>query len=501
MYSICRPNLTLVFVKATSSSRPPTLDMKASFQAPGFLRCPTEVHCMIFLFLSPEDFYGLFWTCKILNRIAEPYMYSEIQLNWRKHSRPPRIIPLIKNVLSRPYLALCVTGLTLGRSGGESMRSVAAICDIRLTVDEADLEQLIEVIKTFKIYYRDIWISELRNRNMDAFVAILLCKLPNLIYFQLNPNFMYGSEIVGLVLRSTVSQDGNCGIASSQRLQHVTFKRTTIGRFRRGTLNSVDILPFFSFPNIVCLSAAIDTPTNYGWRPSSRPVASTVTVLDLDMVEAELLYQILSVTTRLKVLRWRWHRYENSGTTIRYDLIMGALSLVRNTLTDLTISAENEVVNAYSSRIPVEGSLGALVNFDLLNRLEINLEFLLGSVASPWHRLRYLPRFGRTLQFESIIPKNIEVLTLTDDKELEWQNRVHYHVVVMAIQSWLGAWETSTPHLQSIRLLLMYDYQEFDSTPTRDVYKLDRTMRLDLDRLSAEAGVEIEVRRIYRTNL
>ncbi|TGO38698.1 hypothetical protein BHYA_0069g00170 [Botrytis hyacinthi] len=475
--------------------------MKSIFQAPGFLRCPTEIHCMIFRFLSPEDFYGLFWTCKILNRIAEPFMYSEIQLNWRRHSRPPRIISLIKNVLSRPRLAICVTGLTLGRSGGESMRSIATIHDIRLTVDEAELEQLIEVIKTFNIDYRDIWISELRNRNMDAFVAILLCKLPNLLYFQLNPNFMHRSEIVGLVLRSTVSQDSNCGIASFQRLQHVTFQRTTIGRFRRGTLNPEDILPFFSFPNIVCLSAAIDTPTDYSWPLDSRPVASTVTVLDLDMVKAEMLYDILGVTSRLKILRWRWHHYGNSGTTIRYDVIMGALSLVRNTLTDLTISAENEVVNAYSSRIQVVGSLGALANFNLLKRLEINLEFLLGSVSSPWHRLRYHPRFGRTLQFERIVPKNIEALTLTDDKELEWQNRVHYHVVFMAIQSWLGAWETSTPHLRSIRFLLMYDYQEFDSTPTRDVYKLDRTMRLHLDRLSAKAGVKIEVRRIYRTDL
>ncbi|TGO57008.1 hypothetical protein BOTNAR_0211g00140 [Botryotinia narcissicola] len=307
-----QPGLTIVFVEATSSSRPPILDMKAAFQAPGFLRCPTEVHCMIFQSLSPEDFCGLFWTCKILNRIAEPFMYSEIQLNWRKHSRPPRIISLIKNVLSRPDLALCVTGLTLGRTGGESMRSVAAICDIRLTVDESDLEQLIEVIKTFKIDYRDSWISELCNRNMDAFVAILLCKLPNLIYFQLNPNFMHGNEIFGLVLRSTVSQDGNCGIASSQRLQHATFKRTTIGRFRGGTLNPEDIFSFFSFPNIVCLSAAIEPAADYGWRLSSQPVASTVTVLDLDLVNAGVLYQILSVTTRLKVLRWRWHHYENS---------------------------------------------------------------------------------------------------------------------------------------------------------------------------------------------
>ncbi|KAF5872364.1 uncharacterized protein Bfra_005723 [Botrytis fragariae] len=475
--------------------------MKAVFQDSGLLRCPTEIHCMIFKFLSTKDFYGLFWTCKILNRISEPFMYCEIQLNWRKHSRPPRIISLIKNILSRPYLAIGVTGLTLGRSGGESMRSIATIRDIRLTVDETDLEQLIEVIKTFGIDYEDIWIGQLRNRNMDAFVAILLCKLPNLIYFQLNPNFSYDSEIIGLVLRSTVSQDGNCGIASFKQLQHVTFKQITIGRFGRGTLNPQDILPFFSFPNIVCLSATIDAPADYGWPLDSRPVASTVTSLDLDMAKAGMLYHILSVTTRLRTLRWRWHHYGNSGTTIRYDVIMGALSLVQNTLTNLTISAENEVVNAYSSWIGVTGSLDGLVNFNFLKRLEINLEFLLGSISSPNARLRIFPPSGRTLQFERIVPQSIEVLTLTDDKELEWQNYVHYHKVATAIQSWLGAWETSTPHLRSIRFLLMYDYQEFDSTPTRNLYKLDRTMRMHLDRLSAATGVEIEVRRIYRTDL
>ncbi|TGO21442.1 hypothetical protein BPAE_0219g00030 [Botrytis paeoniae] len=469
---------------ATSLSRPPILNMKAIFQTPGLLRCPTEIHCMIFQFLSAEDFYGLFWACKILNGIAEPFLYSAIQLNWRKHSRPPRIISLIKNILSRPHLAIFVIGLTLGRSGGESIRSIATIRDIRLTVDETDLEQLIEVIKTFNIDYEDIWISELRNRNMDAFLAIHLTV-----------------EIVGLVLRSTLSQDSNCGIASFQRLQHVTFKQTTIGRFRRGTLNPQDILPFFSCPNVVCLSAAIDTPIDYGWPLDSRPVASTITSLDLDLVKAGMLYHILSVTTKLKTLRWRWHHYGNCGTTIQYDVIIGALSLVRNTLTDLTISAENEVVNADSSWIGVTGSLDGLVNFKILKRLEINLEFLFGSLLSPYARPRIFPPSGRTLQFERIVPKNIEILTLTDDKELEWKNYVHYHKVATAIQSWLGAWKNSTPHLRSIRFLLMYDYQEFDSTPTRDLYKLDRTMRLHLDRLSAATEVEIEVRRIYRTDL
>ncbi|KAF7924449.1 hypothetical protein BELL_0446g00010 [Botrytis elliptica] len=472
--------------------------MKAVFQAPGLLRCPTEIHCMIFQYLSAEHFYGLFWACKMLNEIAEPFLYSEIQLNWRKHWRPPRIISLIKNVLSRPHLAIRVKGLTLGRSGGESMRSIATIRDVRLTLDETDLEQLIEVIKTFKIDFgEDIWISELRNRNMDAFVAILLYKLPNLIYFRLNPNFLHSSEIVGLVLRSTVSQDCNFKIASFEQLQHVTFKRTTIGRFRRRTFNPENILEFLCFPNIVCLSAAIDA--DLYWSPDSRLVASTVTSLDLDMVQVGMLHQILSVTTRLKTLRWRWHHYGNSEAEIRYDVIIMALRLVQDTLTDLTISAENEVVNVHSPWVEVRGSLGALVSFTPLKRLEINLEFLLGSVSR--HRLRDFPRVGQTLQFERIVPKNIEVLTLTDDKELDWQNFVNYDVVFMAIQSWLGAWKTSTPDLRSIRFLLMYDYQEFDSAPTRDPHKLDRTMRLYLDRLSAATGVGIEVRQIYRTDL
>ncbi|TGO84230.1 hypothetical protein BPOR_0532g00050 [Botrytis porri] len=407
--------------------------MRAIFQAAGLLRCPTEVHCMIFQFLSAEHFYGLFWACKILNRIAEPFLYSEIQLNWRKHSRPPRIISFIKNILSRPHLAVRVKGLTLGRSGGESLRSLATIRDVRLTVDETDLEQLIEVIKTFNTDYEDIWISELRNRNMDAFVAILLCKLPNLIYFRLNPNFSHGSEIVGLVLRSTLCQDGNCGIASFQRLQHVTFKQTTIGRFRRKNLNPQDVLPFLSFPNIVCLSAAIATPIDYWWPLNSRPVASTITSLDLDMVKAGMLYDILSVTTRLETLRWRWHHYGNSVTTIRYNVITDALSLVRDTLTDLTISAENEVVNADSYSIGVAGSLHELINFNSLKRLEINLEFMLGTTASPSNRLRCRPPYGRSLYFERIVPKNIEVLTLTDDKELEWNNCVDYHRIATAI--------------------------------------------------------------------
>ncbi|TEY64397.1 hypothetical protein BOTCAL_0148g00210 [Botryotinia calthae] len=473
--------------------------MKAISQIPGILRCSTEIHCMIFESLSADDFYGLFWACKFLNEFTEPYLYSEIQLNWRKHSRPPRILSLVKSILSKPYRANEVKGLTLGKHGGESMRSIARIRDVRLKVDEVDLEQLIEVIKTFNnIDYGDFWIRQLRNGNLDAFVALLLCRLPNLIYFRLDPNFLHDSRVVGLVLTSTLDRDTNCGFAFFQRLQYVSFNETSLGRFRYKNSDPYDILMLFYFPNILCVSATLYIPIDFGWKPSSPPVISTLTSLDLDMVNTFVLRRILSFTTGLKILRWRWHHFEDCGTTIQYDDIISALSSVQNTLTTLTISAENEVVNE-SSSITVRGSLGGLVSFAFLERLEINLEFLVGSYSN--YRLRYSPGLSRTLQFERIVPKNIEVLTLTDGKELEWQNHIDYNMVVSAVGSWLKTWKTSTPHLRSIRFLLTYDYQESDSTPIRNPYKLDRTMRQVLDGLSAQEGIEIEVRRIFRTDL
>ncbi|KAM0165158.1 hypothetical protein ACHAQE_002511 [Botrytis cinerea] len=474
--------------------------MEAISQIPGLLRCSTEIRCMIFESLSAEDFYGLFWACKFLNEFTEPYLYSEIQLNWRKHSRPPRILSLVKSILSKPYLANEVKGLTLGKHGGESMRSVATIRDVRPKVDEVDLEQLIEVIKTFKnIDYGDFWIRQLRNGNLDAFVAVLLCKLPNLIYFRLDPNFLHDSRVVGLVLTSTLDRDTNCGFAFFQRLQYVSFNETSLGRFRYKDSDPYDILMLFYFPNILCLSATLYIPIDFGWEPASPPVISTLTSLDLDMVSTFVLRRILSFTTGLKILRWRWHRFDDCGTTVEYDEIMSALSSVQNTLTMLTISAENEVVDENSSPITVRGSLGGLVSFAFLKRLEINLEFLAGSFSN--YRLSYIPRFGRILRFERIVPRNIEVLTLTDGKELEWRNHINYTMVASAVLSWLKIWKTLTPHLRSIRFLLTYDYQESDSTPIRDPYKLDRTMRQFLDKLSARAGVEIEVRRIFRTDL
>ena len=71
-------------------------------------------------------------------------------------------------------------------------------------MDEADLQEAVSFVSGTSLPFRDKWIVELRQGTLDAYLALLLLQLPRLRRLSLGPVLFTESELIGLVLRSTL---------------------------------------------------------------------------------------------------------------------------------------------------------------------------------------------------------------------------------------------------------------------------------------------------------
>ncbi|KAI9036459.1 uncharacterized protein KD926_001802 [Aspergillus affinis] len=233
--------------------------------------------------------------------------------------------------------------------------------------------------------YGDLWIHELRQGTVDAFVAFLLTQVPNLRYLYLD-NFTRQSALLGMLLRSAICEHVNYQLPDFQHLRDVYF--LLADRADREpdetVMNAADILPFFYLPSLQKISASIENPVSFTWPAAHPPVPSNFKSLDLTCDQGVYL-EVLDL-----------------------DRFTAAISHVRDTLMELTVSAHASrcgVAFSYPA-VNIVGSLHQMVKFEMLRRLEIPWPLLVGFVPDTTKRLH------------DVIPSNIESLVLTDDLRL-----------------------------------------------------------------------------------
>jgi hypothetical protein len=169
------------------------------------------------------------------------------------------------------------------------------------------------------------------------------------------------------------------------------------------------------------------------------------------MIREAHLGTILQATRYLTTLHWDWYYREDLEDhavtpVIDLDKISAALINVRLTLENLTILAATDVAAALPEYPTVEtsGSLKALAGFDRLKALKIPLPFLLG----------FSPTDTPRQNLKELIPKNIEILTITDDLCPEEECSGFDDMLLQAIRQWLADWKTSNPCLRHIHIVL-----------------------------------------------
>lgn len=174
----------------------------------------------MFQFLSSAELHALCLVNKICRTLAEKFLYSEIQMTWLKAGSPPPITQLLRTLLSRPQLAAYITTVHLDSNLYDHWEFQCKIP--KLPVSGAELDQPITFIRGTGAPYSDLWVQELRQGSIDAFIALLLAQLSNVRCLYLANDFTRQTALVGMVLRSASCEPVNYGLPDFRHLRDVS---------------------------------------------------------------------------------------------------------------------------------------------------------------------------------------------------------------------------------------------------------------------------------------
>ena len=449
------------------------------------LGCNADVVRLILGCLAQADLRSVCLVHPSLRLLAEPLLYSTVEIAYYK-SKPHLITLLARSILHRPELAAHIR--TLSFEGGDRPDQNWKEKVPRKSVNKADLQEAVSFVAGTHLPYRDRWIVELRQGTLDAYIALLLLRLPRLQRLNLGPVFFMESELIGLVLRSILHGPRSdwLEVDISRSLRELR----TISLFRGGTYhpvrtnrNTESTLPFFYLSSLEEMIVSIDNPLTPAlpWPTAQPPLATSLVSLSVGGTMREShLGQLLAVTPCLRFLRWTWcfitdseDQYNNP--IVDLDQLMPALAHVKETLTSLTIAAVPLLANFGPTPSPlrVQGSLRPLSGFNRLTELLMPLVFVTGFSLPARERL------GECL------PGNLEELTLTDDMYIDididdiWNEAGHTGTIV----GWLEDMESSTPRLRKLCLVL----QACDC----EISPEDLDVRVEIRRLARRAGIDV----------
>ena len=457
------------------------------------LDCDTDVVRLILGCLRQVDLRSVCLVHPSLRLLAEPLLYATVRLPYYD-SKPHLITLLVRSILRRPELAAHIRTLSL--QGGDHSQPSWDEKVPRKAVDEADLQEAVSLVAGTCLPYRDRWIFELRQGSLDAYIALLLLRLPHLQRFHLGHVFFLENELIGLVLRSVLYGPRSDWLEvdvsrSLLELRTVSLIRKGPYQMMRTNRNTEETLPFFCLPSLEGMIVSIDNPLPLTpalpWPTAQPPSAASLVSLSVrgTMRESHL-GQLLAVTPCLRSLHWIWRfipdredQYNNP--VIDLDRLMPALAHVKETLTGLTIGALSHPANLAPIPPPLrlQGSIRALAGFDRLTHLFIPLVFFTGFSLPARERL------GECL------PRNLEELTLTDDLYIDvdineiWDEVGHTDTIV----AWLEDVESWTPRLRKLCLVL----QACDS----EISFEDLDVRAEIRRLARRAGIDVTTLHVH----
>lgn len=430
-------------------------------------------------YLHEPELYNICLIHSHLRPIAEIYLYSTITFN-RLGIQPRPLIVLLQSILRRPKLGTYIREIELDAASG--MPGWAGTKFINIPVSEITLKEVLAFVSKTDVSYRTTWLKQLRNGSFDAFFAVLLCQTPHLTSLAIFADFKRGNQLVGSVLRSTLCQTDDCGLGLDfKHLKLVCVYNFVDSKYYMKKRNTKDILTLFYLPSITELRISMDTPDFPSqpvlpWPTVRPPSCPTLRRLSIAWLREPFLKELLSQTNQLQYLSWTWYYLvgiEGDDNTPVVDLpqFLTAISHLHNTLEELIIGTDC-IDRANIFRVTILGSLEAISNFNTLRRLNVPLAVLLGLTVDT------------TKQIRASIPRNLEVLTISDylceRPEFEWED----NEVLSVLKPWLENVKVSSPFLRTIELMI--------TLPPMGP-KWTQPMRDELGELCIRAGIKLVI--------
>lgn len=461
------------------------------------LGCPTELIDSILEHVSVRDLTAVTLTSKKLHRSATPILYSQIDFYIHRNNLRP-LICLSRSIFNKPELATYVKSVCI-RDGEPEIQDIHK-GSWRHQDDtpkasppqptDKDMADFFSFIANSGLSYANLWIEKLRVGDLNAFVALLLSRLHNIVSFRVGyavvlpylettkfervrpktsgENQFLGKLFQSAVFNTSVSDISNYGLSRFRYLEDIAFPGpmdTDPGR-NPDFCNPQDMIALLSLPSIRSISGWCLNPSSlpFTWPSSGPPALTYLTSLSLSFVHVDFLAQILERTQALKTLSWEWKYIPDVDplvtNTIDLDRFVEALKPVQDTLEDLTISATNNVAwDDYDfPEIHARGSLNGLEQFVNIKRFKAPFGLLL-----PDWEVDENP----TRRLEDSMPPNVEVVTVTDGTMPE--SYAYNELDEMEkLRSWVNETaSTRTPHLSEICFYLVrgsnwVEYEEYD---------------------------------------
>lgn len=446
------------------------MDSDSGLKGACFLDCPNEIISSFLLPCSPADHLCLSRVNKRLNKEANRFLYSTVEFRWTDKAVIPPVVLFLRSILDTPQLAGLVENLRLvgDYSFYSGWKVDKSLPKLSWSGAGSILNLAVGLVAELQLPCTEDWVQSLQEGSMDAAVALLFTRLPNLRTFLTTSSFTKEISIQQSVFRSVF-----CGrrrvrdqlnevswFPQFEQLHHVSAKFLQSLHYRRDP-NTDALLSFFYLPAIQTLDLVLDNPVRFSWPTATPPCPETLTSLTLRNVRETALKRILSAANRLVKLDWEFIYSEGNmstqpGHTLLYppvadlDHLVDALTPIRETLEDLTIRADATQPNQmeYKSLIEITGSLKGLVEFKV-RRLQVPLPFLAGQLL-PNNRFRIserLPRGLRTL----VISNDLEEFNQYMLDEDDWDR----DEIALNLLDWLCQEIGSTPFLKELDLGLM----------------------------------------------
>ncbi|KAL1597284.1 hypothetical protein SLS60_008868 [Paraconiothyrium brasiliense] len=464
-----------------------------------FLNCPTELIDTILEQVSFRDLTALSLASKKLHDFATPQLYSYIDLSiHRRNARP--IIHLTRSIFNNIELAKYVKSVRL-RDGDEEIQklyrgyyydnSVPEVSSSRPTDEDGKyspatksicrMPEFTKFIKNTGLSYADLWIDKLRIADLNAFIALLLSRLPDLKSFRIGyaaivpyversgkrnrPNIAGENQFLGKLFQSAVfnTSGHEHGLSQFQKLEEISFPgpiSVDPGR-NPDFCNPSDMVALLSLPSIRRIRGWCWNPSSLPW-PTDLPAPAHLTSLTLTYIHVDFLAQILARTRALKTLCWNWKWIQDTHPlntdTIDLNRFVEAVQPIRDTLEDLTIGFEFDDMSWGGIEPGMMKSLGTLHGLEGFTNIK-RFQAPLGVLLPDWE---WYAGADPTRRLEDSLPRNVEVVTVTDVFISDYYAYDEYEELDF-VRAWLlETASTRTPRLKEVCYYLDRNDSEFE---------------------------------------
>lgn len=293
---------------------------------------PTELVCLIAGQVdNHQDLFHLASTCWRLHNIIRPNLFTTITLT----VVDPvllclRVSGFLAMVLRIPNLATDVRFLDLG--SWDSFHA-AQVDEFELEYDTDLLHPLVDELNC-STEEKEMWKLDLKSGITDAWLALLLPRLPNLERIRFVRPHQWNAKYVDLML----------GRADPQHSPMFSQLREVHAAIINGIGAPISVLfPFFKFPAIRKIVALrfYDSRNTTAPLPPPTPNFSEVTDLGLQRCESEEgMEAIIASCKVLKSFRLTWGGAGFSSEGVFWGGILDALCRHETTLTSLSLCAD-----------------------------------------------------------------------------------------------------------------------------------------------------------------